>query len=36
MQKSQESFVVDFRLGSKYASGIGFTVGKVNRMSVFI
>ena len=36
LEKSQESFTVDFRLGSKYASGIGFTVEKIYRMSVFI
>ena len=26
LQKSQENFAVDFRLASKYVSGIGFTV----------
>ena len=31
-QKSQEGFIVDFWLGSKYASDIGFTVEKVYRM----
>ena len=36
LEKSKESFTVDFRLGSKYASGIGFTVEKIYRMSVFI
>ena len=36
LEKSQESFTVDFRLGSKYASGIGFTVEKIYRISVFI
>ena len=36
LQKSQESFIVDVRLGSKYASGIGLTVGQVYRMSIFI
>ena len=36
LQKSQESFIVDARLGSKYAFGIGFMVEKVNRMSIFI
>ena len=30
--KSQESIIVDVRLGSKYASGIGFTAEKVYRM----
>ena len=35
LQKSQESFIVDVRLGSKYASSIGFTVEKVYRMSIF-
>ena len=35
-QKSQESFIVDVRLGSKYGSGIAFTVEKVYRMSIFI
>ena len=34
--KSQESFIVDVQLGSKYASGIGITVEKVYRMSIFI
>ena len=28
LQKSQESFIVDVRLGSKYASGIGLTVDR--------
>ena len=27
LEKSQESFIVDVRVGSKCASGIGFTVG---------
>ena len=36
LQKLQESFIVDIRLGSKCASGIGFTVEKVYRMSIFI
>ena len=36
LRKSQESFVVDVRLGSKCASGIGFTVEKVYRMPIFI
>ena len=36
LQKSQESFIVDVWLGSKYASVIGFTVEKVYRMSIFI
>ena len=37
LQKSQESFIiVDFRLGSKYSSRIGFTVEKVYRISIFI
>ena len=27
-QKSRESFIVDVRLGAKYASRIGFTVEK--------
>ena len=35
LQKSQESFIVDVQLGSKYASGIGFTVEKVYRMLIF-
>ena len=35
-RKSQKSFAVDVRLGSKYASGIGFTVEKAYRMSIFI
>ena len=36
LRKLQESFIVDVRLGSKYASGIDFTVEKVCRMSIFI
>ena len=36
LQKSQKSFLADVRLGSKYAFGIGFTVEKVCRMSLFI
>ena len=36
LQKSQESFVVDNRLGSNCASGIGFTEEKIYRMSIFI
>ena len=36
LQKSQETFIVDVRLGSKYASGIGFTVENVYRMSIFV
>ena len=36
LSKSQESFIVDVQLGSKYASGIGITVEKVYRMSIFI
>ena len=36
LQKSQESFIVDVGLVSKCASGIGFTVQKVYRMSIFI
>ena len=35
-QKSQKSFIVDAWLGSKYASGIGFTEEKVYRISIFI
>ena len=35
-RKSQESFIVDVRLGFKYTSDIGFTVEKVYRMSIFI
>ena len=35
LQKSQESLTVGVRLGSKYASSIGFTVGKVYRMLIF-
>ena len=31
LRKLQESFIVDARLGSKYASVIGFTVEKVYR-----
>ena len=36
LRKSQESFIVDVRLGSKYASGIGFTVEKDHTMSIII
>ena len=36
LQKSQETFIVVFRLGSKYTSGIGFTIDKVCRISIFI
>ena len=36
LQNLQESFIVDVRLGSKYASGIGFTIKKLYRMSIFI
>ena len=36
LRKSQENFIVDVRLGSKYASGIGFTVEKVHTMSIII
>ena len=36
MQKPLESFIVDARLGSKYASSIGLTVEKVYAMSIFI
>ena len=36
LQKSLESFIVDVQLGSKYASGICFTVEKVYRMLIFI
>ena len=31
LRKSQKSFIVDARLGSKYISGIGFTVEEVYR-----
>ena len=34
--KIPKIFVADVRMGSKYASGVGFTVEKVYRMSVFI
>ena len=34
--KSQKSFIVDVQQGSKYASGVSLTVGKVYRMSIFI
>ena len=34
--KLQQSFIADVRLGSKYASSIGFTLEKVYRMSIFI
>ena len=36
LQKTQKSFILDVRLGSKYASGIGFTVEKVYRMPIFV
>ena len=36
LRKSQKSFIVDARLGSKYVSGIGFTVEKVYSRSIFI
>ena len=36
LQKPLESFIVDVRLGSKYASSIGLTVEKVYAMSIFI
>ena len=36
LQKSRESLIVDVRLGSKYTSGIGFTIEKVYRVSTFI
>ena len=36
LQQSQERFIVNILLGSKYASGIGFTVEKVYRISIFI
>ena len=39
LQKSEESVIVDVRLGSKYASGIGFATKLYNkyfRMSIFI
>ena len=35
LRKSQKSFIVDARLGSKYVSGIGFTVEKVYRSHHF-
>ena len=36
LQKPLESFIVDVRLGSKYAFSIGLTVEKVYAMSIFI
>ena len=39
LQKLQESFIVDVWLGSKYTSGIGFTIKFYNRffrMSIFV
>ena len=36
LEKSQENFIVDVWLISKYASAIGFAVEKVYRMSIFI
>ena len=35
-KKTQERFIVDVLLGSKYTSNIGFTVEKVYRLSTFI
>ena len=35
-RKSQKSFIVDIRLCSKYTFGIGFTVEKVYKMSIFV
>ena len=34
LRKSQKNFIVNVRLGSKYASGISFLVEKVCRMSI--
>ena len=34
-ENKKKNFIVDVRLGSKYASCIGFTVEKVYRMSIF-
>ena len=36
LQKSQKSFIVDVRLGSKYGSGTERFTEKVYRMSIFI
>ena len=36
LRKSQECFIVDVRLSSKYTFGIGFATEKVYRMSTFI
>ena len=36
LQKSQESFIVDVWLGSKYASLVGFTAEEVYRMPIFM
>ena len=33
LRKSQKDLIVDVSLGSKYASGLGFTADKVYRMS---
>ena len=35
LRKSQKTFIVDVLLGSKYASGVSFTVEKVYRVSLF-
>ena len=35
LRRSQERFIVDDRLSSKYTSGIEFTVEKLYRMSIF-
>ena len=36
LRKSQKSFIIDVRLGSKYTSGISFIVEKVCRMSTLV
>ena len=36
MRKPKKRFIVDVRLGSKYVSGISFTVEKVHRMSILV
>ena len=34
--ENKKKFILDVRLGSKYASGISFTVEKLYRMSIFV
>ena len=34
--KSQKRFIVDVRMGSKYISGIGFTVGRFIEVTIYL